>query len=177
MFLHRGHGDSSDENIGNLENILISNQNIAENCRIDSNQGISECTLSDSSRCGDEEEVENYQYAVTKKQIFLVKRDNSLDQLHCLTCGKTFSRKRQCQNHIKRHLQRKKEYRCTFNTCIKTYKSKENLNLHIKNIHMKIKPYKCQFCEAVFSHRNGRSYHERKLHTGHMPFTCHFPGM
>jgi hypothetical protein len=67
-------------------------------------------------------------------------------------------------------------YKCTYENCYKGYKSKENLTLHIKNIHLKQKPYQCNFCTSVFSHRNGKTYHERKFHTQILPHKCVFEG-
>ena len=36
------------------------------------------------------------------------------------------------------------------------------------------KPYQCKFCGACFSHRNGKTYHERKEHTKIFPHKCLF---
>jgi hypothetical protein len=68
-------------------------------------------------------------------------------------------------------------YKCTHEGCDKAYKSKENLTLHVKNIHLKEKPYSCGFCKAVFSHRNGKTYHERKFHTNFLPHKCEVIGI
>lgn len=65
-------------------------------------------------------------------------------------------------------------FKCVEEGCEKSYKSKENLNLHIKNIHLKEKPYNCKYCPALFSHRNGKTYHERKFHTKYLPHKCHY---
>ena len=70
----------------------------------------------------------------------------------------------------------KKSFSCDIDNCLKTYKSRENLNLHVKNIHHKIKPYNCRFCEASFSHRNGKTYHERKFHINYLPYKCSYDG-
>jgi hypothetical protein len=76
-----------------------------------------------------------------------------------------------------------KLYKCSIEGCGKVYKSKENLMFHVQNIHEKIKPFKCSFCNAEFSHRNGKAYinlgktyHERKKHTGVMPYKCNIDG-
>jgi hypothetical protein len=65
-----------------------------------------------------------------------------------------------------------KNYKCNWIDCSKEYRSKENLNLHLKNFHLKIKPYKCRFCLLKFSHRNGKTYHERKIHINNLPYKC-----
>lgn len=63
-------------------------------------------------------------------------------------------------------------FRCEEEGCGKVYKSKENLNLHIQNSHLNKKPYKCQYCDNSYSHRNGKIYHERKVHTKIFPYKC-----
>lgn len=65
-----------------------------------------------------------------------------------------------------------KIFKCGLITCLKEYKSKENLILHFKNKHLKEKPYICQFCNAEFTHRNGKAYHERKVHNNYLHFIC-----
>lgn len=70
----------------------------------------------------------------------------------------------------------KKYFKCEHRNCNKLYKSKENLILHYRNKHLSQKPYKCNYCEAAFSHRNGKTYHERKVHTMDFPHKCEIPG-
>ena len=70
----------------------------------------------------------------------------------------------------------KKKFKCNYDGCQSEYKSIENLHLHILNFHKGIKPYKCSFCEARFSHRNGKIYHERKTHTFEFPYICNIKG-
>ena len=67
-----------------------------------------------------------------------------------------------------------KFYMCNYKDCQNLYRSKENLVLHYKNKHLKEKPYHCSFCKATFSHRNGKTYHERKAHTLIFPHKCTF---
>ena len=68
----------------------------------------------------------------------------------------------------------KKYYCCKFPYCNCIYRSKENLVLHFRNKHLMEKPYHCKFCGACFSHRNGKTYHERKEHTKIFPHKCLF---
>ena len=82
-------------------------------------------------------------------------------------------REAETQINIKKKI---KQYICEYDNCGKTYRSKENLNLHIQNIHQKLKPYQCSFCPMKFSHRNGRIYHERKVHTQNLPYKCQYEG-
>ena len=69
-----------------------------------------------------------------------------------------------------------KVFQCPITNCFKQYKSRENLNLHVKNIHEATKPYKCRFCAHTFSHRNGKTYHERKFHINYLPYKCIYQG-
>ena len=69
----------------------------------------------------------------------------------------------------------KKFFKCNFKGCNKLYKSKENLILHYRNKHLSQKPYQCDYCSVSFSHRNGKTYHERKVHTLVFPHKCSFP--
>ena len=70
----------------------------------------------------------------------------------------------------------KKYFNCGYKDCDKSYKSKENLILHYRNKHLSEKPYHCEYCSVSFSHRNGKTYHERKVHTLIFPHKCTFPG-
>ena len=79
-------------------------------------------------------------------------------------------------SHERKNKRKIKEFRCSNEGCNKIYKTRENLKLHVMNIHQKCKPYKCLFCEAFFSHRNGKIYHERKFHTNILPYKCNFEG-
>lgn len=73
---------------------------------------------------------------------------------------------------VKKNQREKKVYKCEYEGCPKVYRSRENLKLHIQNIHKKQKPYQCNYCVLRFSHRNGRIYHERKVHTLYFPYKC-----
>lgn len=68
----------------------------------------------------------------------------------------------------------RKVFKCDYSGCHKTYLSKENLKLHYLNIHLKEKPYQCSYCGLKFSHRNGKIYHERKVHTLYFPYKCNY---
>lgn len=71
---------------------------------------------------------------------------------------------------------KKKIVKCHYPGCERTYRTLENLHLHILNFHKKIKPYHCSYCDASFSHRNGKIYHERKVHTLDLRYLCNYPG-
>jgi len=71
-----------------------------------------------------------------------------------------------------RKMPSEKEFRCEEIGCDKKYKTKENLKLHILNIHLGLKPYECGYCSRRFSHRNGKTYHERKFHMNYLPYKC-----
>ena len=68
----------------------------------------------------------------------------------------------------------KKIFCCKYPNCNCIYRSKENLVLHFRNKHLMEKPYHCKYCGACFSHRNGKTYHERKKHTKIFPHKCLF---
>ena len=68
----------------------------------------------------------------------------------------------------------KKIFCCKYPNCNCIYRSKENLVLHFRNKHLMEKPYHCKYCNACFSHRNGKTYHERKEHTKIFPHKCIF---
>jgi hypothetical protein len=91
-------------------------------------------------------------------------------------CGKTFKNKIKFEKHSQKHQISALNFKCTAENCGKVYKTKENLTLHIKNKHLKVKPYKCKYCKHLFSHRNGRIYHERKSHKEEMRFKCNVGG-
>ena len=63
----------------------------------------------------------------------------------------------------------KKIFKCI---CGKQYNSKENQILHFRNIHLNKKSYECSYCKNKFSHRNGKTYHERIFHTFIFPYKC-----
>ena len=87
------------------------------------------------------------------------------------SCKKRFRNRTRLEKHINSHFYEKR-YICEYSNCCKVYKSKENLTLHFKNKHLEIKPYKCFYCNSSFSHRNGKIYHERKMHKNYMKFDC-----
>jgi uncharacterized Zn-finger protein len=89
----------------------------------------------------------------------------------CTSCKKSFKNHYKLEKHNKLHFC-EKNFKCTYQACGKVYKSKENLTLHIKNKHLGMKPYKCKYCDHLFSHRNGKIYHERKFHKDEMSFQC-----
>ena len=95
----------------------------------------------------------------------------SLYSCHIGECKKIFKNKRRFEKHISAHLCEKR-FKCEYENCSKVYKTKENLTLHIKNKHLLQKPYKCRYCENLFSHRNGKIYHERKIHKNEMTHQC-----
>ena len=70
---------------------------------------------------------------------------------------------------LKFNSRRIKLFKCI---CGKVFHTKENQILHFKNIHLHQKPYKCSYCDSKFSHRNGKTYHERIFHTFILPYKC-----
>ncbi len=78
-------------------------------------------------------------------------------------CNKRFKNNSKYLKHISTHYC-ERLFKCEYEGCSKLYKSKENLTIHVKNKHLLIKPYKYRYCESLFSHRNGKIYHERRMH-------------
>jgi hypothetical protein len=98
------------------------------------------------------------------------------DESHCYhctvaECQRVYKSKNLFQKHLASHYC-ESVFKCRYDDCYKVYKSKENLTLHIKNKHLGFKPYSCSFCFKVFSHRNGKLYHERKVHMDLMNQIC-----
>ena len=93
--------------------------------------------------------------------------------LECIypECGKKLKNKTTLRKHYIRHF-KFMSYFCHFFPCNKIFKTRENLDLHIVNFHIKMKPYICNFCPKEFSHRNGKTYHERTRHLNFLPFDC-----
>lgn len=113
---------------------------------------------------------------LAKKIIFKVSQpekkeeENRIFRCNIANCKKQFNKKFLLSRHLVCHLKKLKIFKCDYLNCSKVYKSKENMNFHYQNIHLKIKPFKCKFCEASFSHRNGKNYHERKIHQNKLDF-------
>ena len=116
-----------------------------------------------------ETESENEVISVKKEKIFkifkVIKVNSNQLNYKCNIgkCKKIFSSKKRYDNHISTHFY-EKVYKCEYDNCNKQYRSRENLTLHMKNKHLNIKPYKCSYCMNFFSHRNGKIYHEKKIH-------------
>jgi hypothetical protein len=87
------------------------------------------------------------------------------------TCQRVYKSKCRLEKHVASHFY-ENVFKCSYGNCTKIYKSKENLILHIKNKHLGFKPYICSFCVKRFSHRNGRIYHEKKMHGEMINLKC-----
>ena len=96
--------------------------------------------------------------------FFSVSSPSSSDFLVRFDCNSSISTESDDDDDVTAETHNKKQWKCTYDNCIKAYCSKENLKLHIKNVHLNEKPYPCYFCNLRFSHRNGRIYHQKKVH-------------
>jgi hypothetical protein len=114
-------------------------------------------------------EEPNYKSTISKQENISIKNNEQICKIG--TCCKIFKNKKRFDKHITTHFY-ETVYKCEYEDCLKVYRSKENLTLHIKNIYFKIKPYSCSFCHRAFSHRNGKIYHERRLHRDRMSLEC-----
>jgi len=90
-------------------------------------------------------------------------------------CPKRYKNKSILKKHYNSHFFNVNHV-CHFFPCMKNFKSRENLDLHISNAHLMIKPYDCRYCNRVFSHRNGKTYHERTKHLNYFPYGCNVSG-
>jgi hypothetical protein len=122
------------------------------------------------------------------RNLFMIQTANnfSIPNSHSLTadpkyicavgsCKKNFKTKLRYDKHTQKHFCEKR-FKCESEHCGKIYKSKENLTLHIKNKHLNVRPYVCMYCTQSFSHRNGKIYHERKVHKDKMSYNCNVGG-
>ena len=96
--------------------------------------------------------------------FFSVSSPSSSDILVRFDCNSSISTESDDDEDVTAETHNKKQWKCTYDNCVKAYCSKENLKLHIKNVHLNEKPYPCYFCNLRFSHRNGRIYHQKKVH-------------
>ena len=96
--------------------------------------------------------------------FFSVSSPSSSDVLVRFDCNSSISTESDDDDDVTAETHNKKQWKCTYDNCVKAYCSKENLKLHIKNVHLNEKPYPCYFCNLRFSHRNGRIYHQKKVH-------------
>ena len=116
------------------------------------------------------------EFSKKAKKLFMTYRREKTKKIPAMVCdnegcGMAFRHKWIFEKHLSSHLTCK-FYKCLEIGCHKLYKSKENLNLHKQNIHEGIKPYECLYCSLRFSHRNGKTYHERKMHNNYLPHIC-----
>ena len=96
--------------------------------------------------------------------FFSINSPSSSDALVRFDCNSSISTESDDDDNVTAETNNKKQWKCTYDNCAKAYCSKENLKLHIQNVHLNEKPYPCYFCNLRFSHRNGRIYHQKKVH-------------
>ena len=96
--------------------------------------------------------------------FFSASSPSSSDVLVRFDCNSSISTESDDDDDVTAETHNRKQWKCTYENCAKAYCSKENLKLHIKNVHLNEKPYPCYFCNLRFSHRNGRIYHQKKVH-------------
>jgi hypothetical protein len=121
----------------------------------------------------DEFETESEEDEPKDSTTSVSKTDKLFKEYTCtvVNCQRAYKSKSRLDKHYKSHFC-ETIYKCEYGGCYKVYRSKENLSLHVKNKHLGIKPYDCKFCFKRFSHRNGKIYHERKMHGDLIYLTC-----
>ncbi|KAI4497363.1 hypothetical protein M0802_007610 [Mischocyttarus mexicanus] len=85
----------------------------------------------------------------------------NVTKLSCTTCGETFERKMDLNNHMVCH-QVDRPHACR--TCGNLFRSKSNLQSHMLQVHQIERPHKCTICGADFQRPSSLSNH-MKIHT------------
>ncbi|XP_076653941.1 uncharacterized protein LOC143359695 [Halictus rubicundus] len=83
------------------------------------------------------------------------------NKLSCMTCGETFERKMDLNNHMVCH-QVDRPHACR--TCGNLFRSKSSLRCHMSEVHQVERPHKCTICGADFQRPSSLSNH-MKIHT------------
>ena len=82
-------------------------------------------------------------------------------KLSCTTCGESFERKQDLNNHLVCH-QVDRPHACR--TCGNLFRNRANLQAHMTQVHQAEKPHKCTICGADFQRPSSLSNH-MKIHT------------
>ncbi|XP_047367327.1 zinc finger protein 184-like [Vespa velutina] len=85
----------------------------------------------------------------------------NISKLSCPTCGETFERKMDLNNHMVCH-QVDRPHACR--TCGNLFRSKSSLQSHMLQVHQIERPHKCTICGADFQRPSSLSNH-MKIHT------------
>jgi hypothetical protein len=94
----------------------------------------------------------------------------------CAICKKVFSRKADCNRHVRLH-SGIRPYLCEAAGCGKRFAQFTALKTH-RNVHTGLKPFKCDFveCNAAFGDPSSCARHRREIHRPRKPFKCPVPG-
>ncbi|KAF8484635.1 hypothetical protein DFH94DRAFT_714963 [Russula ochroleuca] len=94
----------------------------------------------------------------------------------CPICKKVFSRKADCNRHLRLHAGIR-PYPCEVAGCGKRFAQYTALKTH-RNVHTGLKPFKCEFagCKATFGDPSSCARHRREIHSPKKPFKCPVPG-
>jgi len=94
----------------------------------------------------------------------------------CAICKKVFSRKADCNRHVRLH-SGIKPYPCEVPGCGKRFAQFTALKTH-RNVHTGLKPFKCEFlgCNATFGDPSSCARHRREIHYPGKAFKCPIAG-
>nr|KAG5709032.1 hypothetical protein BaRGS_004671 [Batillaria attramentaria] len=90
----------------------------------------------------------------------------------CPHCGKVYISKVHLQRHISVVHLGVKDYRFKCDQCGAQFFESIQLRDHIAYRHHGIQLYQCRFCHKGFNCRPTMVRHERKMHTGYLPYVC-----
>ncbi|KAI0000003.1 hypothetical protein BJV77DRAFT_939616, partial [Russula vinacea] len=92
-------------------------------------------------------------------------------------CNKVFSRKADCNRHLRLHAGIR-PYPCEVPGCGKRFAQYTALKTHRNVQYHGLKPFKCEFvgCKATFGDPSSCARHRREIHSPKKPFKCPVPG-
>ena len=78
----------------------------------------------------------------------------------CGLCSKTFPKKCQRNDHIKKIHETVNAFKCS--QCSASYQRKRNLEQHVSEIHLNLRPFSCNPCSQSFASEHGLNHHNEE---------------